>query len=212
MATFSPKDLFGGAIVADLPVRFLNVSDMREVPDNQEAFVSDSTRTSILIEINERLNLSQLQQGDPQQAAATTPFSFSLPNTTKDDAIAQDLHAAAFHLHEICEISGDSYKIIDNPQLIQLPKLPQVPAYLAKALITSSARDVDAAVATSTCRLLLIRLMEKSTDIIAYIVVPHSEFDDAGDPRAAAREEAFAEEAMANVVESFEIRDYGLFC
>ncbi|EEH09136.1 hypothetical protein HCBG_02673 [Histoplasma capsulatum G186AR] len=195
---------------------------MREVPDNQEAFVSDSTRTSILIEINERLNLSQLQQGDPQQAAATssttgagpatTPFSFSLPNTTKDDAIAQDLHAAAFHLHEICEISGDSYKIIDNPQLIQLPKLPQVPAYLAKALITSSARDVDAAVATSTCRLLLIRLMEKSTDIIAYIVVPHSEFDDAGDPRAAAREEAFAEEVMANVVESFEIRDYGLFC
>lgn len=195
---------------------------MREVPDNQEAFVSDSTRTSILVEINERLNLSQLQQGDPQQAAATssttragpatTPFSFSLPNTTKDDAVAQDLHAAAFHLHEICEISGDSYKIIDNPQLIQLPKLPQVPAYLAKALITSSTRDVHAAVATSTCRLLLIRLMEKSTDIIAYIVVPHSEFDDAGDPRAAAREETFAEEVMANVVESFEIRDYGLFC
>lgn len=132
--------------------------------------------------------------------------------------MAQDLNATAFHLHEVCEISGDSYEILDNPRPIQLPKLPGVPAYIAQALLTSSARQggataaAAAAAATSTCHFLLIRLKEKSTDIIAYIVVPHAGLENGADAGAVAREEMFAHEAMAKVVESFEIRDYGLFC
>ncbi|EEQ85082.2 hypothetical protein RJZ56_002493 [Blastomyces dermatitidis] len=226
MATFSHKDLFGGAIVADLPTEFLNVSDMRPVPDNQEAFMSNTTRTSIIIEITERLNLAQLQQIHPQQpeatsnidaTATTTTSNISPSNTTRDDdSIAQDLNATAFHLHEVCDISGDSYEILDNPRSIQLAKLPGVPAYMAQALLTSSARPgappAVAMAATSTCHFLLIRLQEKSTDIIAYIVVPHAGLENAADAGAVAREEMFAHEAMAKVVESFEIKDYGLFC
>ncbi|OAX83108.1 hypothetical protein ACJ72_02533 [Emergomyces africanus] len=203
---------------------------MRPVPDNQEAFMSDTTRTSILVEINERLNLPQLQQIHPQQAVASsstttttnptaaaalaTSNTISPSNTTTDDTLAQDLNATAFHLHEVCEISGDSYEILDNPRPIQLPRLPGVPAYMAQALLTSSTRRQGAATAaaTSTCHFLLIRLKEKSTDIIAYIVVPHAGLENAADAGAVAREEMFAHEAMAKVVESFEIRDYGLFC
>ncbi|PGH29885.1 hypothetical protein GX50_07355 [[Emmonsia] crescens] len=197
---------------------------MRPVPDNQEAFMSNTTRTSILIEITERLNLPQLQQTHTPQTAATstatttTTSSISPSNTTTDDTMAQDLNATAFHLHEVCEISGDSYEILDNPRPIQLPKLPGVPAYIAQALLTSSARQggataaAAAAAATSTCHFLLIRLKEKSTDIIAYIVVPHAGLENGADAGAVAREEMFAHEAMAKVVESFEIRDYGLFC
>ncbi|PGH04375.1 hypothetical protein GX51_03534 [Blastomyces parvus] len=203
-------------------------SDMRPVPDNQEAFMSNTTRTSILIEITERLNLPQFQQIHPQQpeapsntdaatVATTTPSNMAPSNTTTDDPIAQDLNATAFHLHEVCEISGDSYEILDNPRPIQLPKLPGTPAYLAQALLTSNGRPGAAAstaavAATSTCHFLLIRLREKSTDIIAYIVVPHAGLENAADAGAVAREEMFAHEAMAKVVESFEIRDYGLFC
>ncbi|OJD09875.1 hypothetical protein AJ78_08886 [Emergomyces pasteurianus Ep9510] len=202
---------------------------MRPVPDNQEAFMSNTTRTSILIEITERLSLPQLQQTRPQQAVATSSTTtaaaaaaaatsnISPSNTTTDDTMAQDLNATAFHLHEVCEISGDSYEILDNPRPIQLPKLPGVPSYMAQALLTSSARQggvstAAAAAATSTCHFLLIRLKEKSTDIIAYIVVPHGGLENAADAGAVAREEMFAHEAMAKVVESFEIRDYGLFC
>ncbi|KKZ66211.1 hypothetical protein EMCG_08099 [[Emmonsia] crescens] len=198
---------------------------MRPVPDNQEAFMSNTTRTSILIEITERLNLPQLQQTHTPQTAATstttTTSSISPSNTTTDDTMDPDLKATAFHLHEVCEISGDSYEILDNPRSIQLPKLPGVPAYIAQALLTSSARQgsapaaaaaAAAAATTSTCHFLLIRLKEKSTDIIAYIVVPHAGLENGADAGAVAREEMFAHEAMAKVVESFEIRDYGLFC
>ncbi|KLJ09820.1 hypothetical protein EMPG_14750, partial [Blastomyces silverae] len=126
---------------------------MRPVPDNQEAFMSNTTRTSILIEITERLNLPQLQQIHPPQqqqpeaagnidattaTTATTTSNLSpSSNTTTDASIAQDLNATAFHLHEVCEISGDSYEILDSPRSIQLPKLPGVPAYMAQALLTS---------------------------------------------------------------------------
>ncbi|OJD24813.1 hypothetical protein ACJ73_03819 [Blastomyces percursus] len=192
---------------------------MRPVPDNQEAFMSNTTRTSIIIEITERLDLPQLQQIHPQQpgaTATTTTSNISPSNTTTDDSIAQDLNATAFHLHEVCDISGDRYEILDNPRPIQLPKLPGVPAYMAQALLTSSTRQggplAATMAATSTCHFLLVRLKEKSTDIIAYIVVPHAGLENAADAGAVAREEMFAHEAMAKVVESFEIKDYGLFC
>ncbi|PGH00315.1 hypothetical protein AJ79_08246 [Helicocarpus griseus UAMH5409] len=196
---------------------------MRPVPDHQEAFMSNITRTSILIEVTERLSLSQLQQLQPP----ATSTNISPSNTTADEPLAQDLNATAYHLHEVCELSGDSYEILDNPRPIQLPKLAGVPAYLAQALLSSGARPqqqqqqgqggqsvaaVAAAGGTSTCHFLLIRLKEKNTDIIAYIVVPHAGLENAADAGAVAREEMFAHEAMAKIMETFEIRDYGLFC
>ncbi|KAK2802831.1 hypothetical protein FQN50_007237 [Emmonsiellopsis sp. PD_5] len=213
---------------------------MRPVPDNQEAFMSNTTHTSILTEITERLELDphQLQeqlQSQPATASSSTssatPTIQSLANTNINDPLTQDLTATAHHLHELCEVSGDSYDILDSPRPINLPKIPNAPAYLAQALLTSRPRyhhqlqqpqGISAALSataaappgtgeTSTCHFLLIRLKEKSTDIIVYIVVPHAELESGGDPAAVAREEMFAHEAMGRVVDSFEIRDYGLF-
>ncbi|KAK2796405.1 hypothetical protein FQN51_009389 [Onygenales sp. PD_10] len=215
---------------------------MRPVPDNQEAFMSNTTHTNILTEITERLELDpqQLQeqlQSQPAIASSssasaipTQPTTQSLANTNINDPLTQDLTAAAHHLHELCEVSGDSYEILDAPRPINLPKIPNAPAYLAQALLTSRPRyhqqqqqpqGISAALSataappgtgeTSTCHFLLIRLKEKSTDIIVYIVVPHAVLESGGDPAAVAREEMFAHEAMGRIVDSFEIRDYGLF-
>ncbi|KAK2777913.1 hypothetical protein FQN52_002957 [Onygenales sp. PD_12] len=217
---------------------------MRPVPDNQEAFMSNTTHTNILTEITERLELDpqQLQeqlQSQPATASSssstsaipTQPTTQSLANTNINDPLTQDLTAAAHHLHELCEVSGDSYEILDAPRPINLPKIPNARAYLAQALLTSRPRyhqqqqqqpqGISAALSataappgtgeTSTCHFLLIRLKEKSTDIIVYIVVPHAVLESGGDPAAVAREEMFAHEAMGRIVDSFEIRDYGLF-
>ncbi|KAI8870063.1 Mog1p/PsbP-like protein [Ramicandelaber brevisporus] len=47
------RDLFGGAMTATIPVEFSDVSDFRQVPDNQEVFADPRTDQSIIIEILE---------------------------------------------------------------------------------------------------------------------------------------------------------------
>ncbi|XP_051146262.1 uncharacterized protein LOC127261879 [Andrographis paniculata] len=59
------RPLFGGAIVASFPLRFQDVSDIREVPDNQEVFV-DPTRDESLI-----FELLELKTDVPDNGSAT---------------------------------------------------------------------------------------------------------------------------------------------
>ncbi|CAG8475340.1 32077_t:CDS:2 [Racocetra persica] len=50
------RGLFGGAIVADIPSRFSDVSEIREVADNQEVFADINSDQSIIIEILQYVN------------------------------------------------------------------------------------------------------------------------------------------------------------
>lgn len=47
------RPLFGGAFQLDLPDNFLDVSQLRQVPDNQEVFVSKDSDESFVIELLE---------------------------------------------------------------------------------------------------------------------------------------------------------------
>ena len=47
--------LFGGAISAHLPTRYVDVSDFRPVPDNQEVWTDASVDESVIVEILERV-------------------------------------------------------------------------------------------------------------------------------------------------------------
>ncbi|XP_051930243.1 ran guanine nucleotide release factor [Hippocampus zosterae] len=48
-----PHPLFGGALSAILPHGAVDVSKMREIPDNQEAFVHNRTDQSLIVELVE---------------------------------------------------------------------------------------------------------------------------------------------------------------
>lgn len=53
-----PAELFGGAITTVVPESFVDASNFREVPDNQEVFVSMSDEdadVSIIVDILERV-------------------------------------------------------------------------------------------------------------------------------------------------------------
>src|ERR1700759_1879803 len=52
---FSTFPLFGGAITAQIPSEFGDVSNFRQVPDHQEVFVQADGLTSIIFEILERV-------------------------------------------------------------------------------------------------------------------------------------------------------------
>jgi hypothetical protein len=47
------RQLFGGAITCEIPASYIDVSDFRKVPDNQECFADPDTDRSILIDILE---------------------------------------------------------------------------------------------------------------------------------------------------------------
>lgn len=47
------RKLYGGAIVADIPSRFIDISMFREVPDNQEVYADVDTDESVIVELLE---------------------------------------------------------------------------------------------------------------------------------------------------------------
>lgn len=47
------RQLFGGAITCEIPASYIDVSNFRKVPDNQECFADPTTDRSILIDILE---------------------------------------------------------------------------------------------------------------------------------------------------------------
>jgi len=66
-ASFSTRDLFGGALTASLPTTFLDASDARPVPSNQEVFTSpvSSSLISLIFDILEA------QAGTPAEVVKT---------------------------------------------------------------------------------------------------------------------------------------------
>lgn len=49
--TCSERPLFGGAIASTFPIRFQDVSNVRQVPDHQEGFVDSSRDESLIFEL-----------------------------------------------------------------------------------------------------------------------------------------------------------------
>jgi hypothetical protein len=47
------RELFGGAITSILPESYLDASDIRQVPDNQECFMSPNSNSTIIVEVVE---------------------------------------------------------------------------------------------------------------------------------------------------------------
>lgn len=55
-------DLFGGAITVDLPPGLIDASDLRQVPDTQEVFLSPHSDVSYIFDITESVAPRELKQ------------------------------------------------------------------------------------------------------------------------------------------------------
>ncbi|WRT69999.1 uncharacterized protein IL334_006992 [Kwoniella shivajii] len=49
--SLGPRELFGGAIALDLPRDYIDASDLRQIPDNQEVFLSSTSDTAVVLEV-----------------------------------------------------------------------------------------------------------------------------------------------------------------
>ncbi|WWC72239.1 uncharacterized protein I206_106201 [Kwoniella pini CBS 10737] len=50
-SSLTARPLFGGAISLDLPENYIDASDLRQIPDNQEVFLSSTSDTAIVLEV-----------------------------------------------------------------------------------------------------------------------------------------------------------------
>ncbi|KAJ5814727.1 hypothetical protein N7474_006504 [Penicillium riverlandense] len=146
MAQFADQDFFGGAIRGVVPQGWIDGSTLREVPDHQELFLSPTTLSTLIIEINQRVPrdeaLSTLTMLDHQQPPL---HGSSTSNTASTETI--DQAAALYHLHDVCE-EGDTMQVVTPPQRVHLSRLlpssspsSSFPAYRGVVSFTTPSRQ-----------------------------------------------------------------------
>lgn len=206
---FVVHELYGGAITVALPHDIVDASNLRQVPDHQEVFLSDKSLTSIIFEINQ------------YQHMLSPPTSDNSPNAPSDDE-----RAAAFHVKDVIEPPDHLSESGVQTLAVKLsqPSVSNYPAYQSTATITAS--EVDRS-SRSTLPLawqtdpaqtkheigviqLLVRLQRYATDICVRINVPLKELGDA-QSQAAQIEANMASEVMKRIIESFDIKNFDLF-
>ncbi|KAK0516879.1 hypothetical protein JMJ35_000034 [Cladonia borealis] len=195
---FKHTELFGGAITANIPARFADVSTIRQVPDHQEVYLEANGFTSLTIDLTERV---------PQ--------------------FTTDKEALQYHFHDIIT-EGDTAQIASLSENIQLPKFPPNTPTLSLTATTHPAPPAPGATlrphtATHTdIHFTLIRLVEQGTDIIVTLNVPHipgeteDENNNTGDKEGVVAKrkierEKHMTEAWEGIVKSLEVRDWSLF-
>ncbi|KAI9508484.1 Mog1p/PsbP-like protein [Russula earlei] len=142
------KALFDGAIIASLPKHFFDASDVRQVPDTQEVYISLDSDDSIIIEILERVS-----QDDSADAAR---FHF--------EAIAHDNDAVSSSVDDVNEIP---YNLADEiPSIVILHGRQGV-----RKFNKTSVDDVRIFVA-------LYRLKERGVDLVLSLNFPMKTGDD----------------------------------
>lgn len=156
--SFKTTPLFGGALTASLPEQFADVSQLRQVPDNQEVYIDKDGYTSIIFEICERVG----------PAGSSTEI---------------DGRALTTHLEDLVGDEVDTVKVWNSTET-EFSKLEdKIPAYTLIATQTprpdpskgpTSAPDFTAIILT------LLRLEREKTDLLITINVPHikGEYDE----------------------------------
>ncbi|KAK9326301.1 hypothetical protein V1517DRAFT_311399 [Lipomyces orientalis] len=149
---FNPVGLFGDSIRVQLPEGFVDASDFRQIPDNQEVFVasdsSESSDNSIIIELVERL-----ESDDPSATAATA-----------------DINAVRAHYDEISSINSSisRAKVLGLVPL-ELSSLPQnTTAYMITGtqIAEKWGKNHSADLMYLVLTLAVVRLPDNSTDVL----------------------------------------------
>ncbi|OAA59651.1 Mog1/PsbP, alpha/beta/alpha sandwich [Niveomyces insectorum RCEF 264] len=183
--------LFDGAIVAELPANFADVSKLRQVPDNQEVFIDKDGYTSIIVEICERFG----------SAGSSAEI---------------DGEALTVHLEDLVGDDADSVKVWNTTET-EFSQLPAgTPAYTLIATQTPHRGHAAGTPDFTAIILTLVRLESEATDILITVNVPHikGEYDEDDVDIAMGKQGQLIGDAVeyaANIWSTFEIKNWKLF-
>ncbi|KAL1898648.1 hypothetical protein Cpir12675_001852 [Ceratocystis pirilliformis] len=187
MANYKSTPLYGGAIVVDLPQLYIDVSNIRTVPDHQEVFIDSNGLTSIVFEINERI-------GGP----GSNP----------------DIDGEALEQH-LMDLVGEDNK--GNVQVWnkKATSFNHLNSLIATDTPPQNDHSIKGPVFTGLI-MILLRLENKGTDILITINVPHvkGEYDEFQIDLQAGKQGSKIKQAIQfadQIRETFDIKDYALF-
>ncbi|KAK9483252.1 hypothetical protein V1527DRAFT_498579 [Lipomyces starkeyi] len=149
---FKPVGLFDGSINVQLPEGFIDASNFRQIPDNQEVFVANdssaSSDNSIIIELVERL-----QSDDPSVSSATA-----------------DKNAVRAHYDEISSINSSisRAKVLGLVPLgvLRLPQSTTAYMITGTQIAEKWGKNRSADLMYLVLTLAVVRLPENGTDVL----------------------------------------------
>jgi Ran-interacting Mog1 protein len=219
MASFHACELYGGTITANLPVDLIDSSNIRQIPDHQEVYLSPKTLTTVIFEINQYVSPITASQTDVDPSIiSNNPESGGnqAPNLN-------DKAAALYHLRDLID-PNDTLNVVTTPKAVQMqsPSLQGLPTFIVRGKLTSREKErrapsvlpeeyqhaPEVIQTNTTIRLLLIRLESKATDLCVTVNVPWKEL---GAQDKVDEEEAFADSILENIIVSLDVKDFGLF-
>ncbi|KAK6357132.1 multicopy suppressor of ts gsp1 [Orbilia javanica] len=203
--SFTEKELFGGAITANVPSTWTDLSNIRQVPDNQECFIDMTGLATLIFELNERVEKEN------------------------------DEEAVKFHLSDIFEESPYKIWKSSRLEAGDAPLLNGIPAYamiITTPYIENRRDRVGHESQFVALAVVIVRLEKQKTDIVITANMPHS-LQEASDepticPPGYEAEKGFAEDyvwtpenaaqPLKNLLatieqgaKTFNIHDFGLF-
>eukprot|EP01125_Pyxidicula_operculata_P001637 TRINITY_DN11480_c0_g1_i1.p1 TRINITY_DN11480_c0_g1~~TRINITY_DN11480_c0_g1_i1.p1 ORF type:complete len:189 (-),score=28.82 TRINITY_DN11480_c0_g1_i1:144-710(-) len=181
-----PRELYGGAIKCSVPARFLDICQVRHIPDHQEVFADPDTDQSVIFEILE-------YQSDVQNENSVI-YHFN--------EIAQSNEAGQINIQRVGPISQEKMPFLSgNVQKWELYGTQSVSKY------KESAQNM---VNIYMC---LIRLPQYHTDIVITlndgVIVNPSSSSASHISRRPSSDETMT--IWNHVIQSFNIVDYNLF-
>ncbi|KAF2870969.1 hypothetical protein BDV95DRAFT_494373 [Massariosphaeria phaeospora] len=182
--SFQTAGLFGGAITVDLPAGFGDASNIRQIPDHQEVWLDGNGYSSIVFEILERVDKPS------------------------------DEEALQYHFADLVDDTGDSTNVLCQGKS-GMPKIPSNPVLTLSFIQTpqSNPNPKRKEPEFVAIHLLLLRLPAQATDILATINVPHyaGEYVKPAEGQGGTSLMRDGETVKAKILESFDIKDWGLF-
>lgn len=188
--TLVPRPLFGGAARMAFPARFVDISDFRPIPDNQEVFADANLDQSLVIEIVE------CQAG------------------------VLDAEAGGFYLEDLAQHNEAVHSQVDSVQALSAADMPGVPAAAYKALAVgqqavSKGRQGKQAVNKVQILLCCVRLLQQQSDVLITRNTPIwiSERSAAAEHAGAGFKGAHlvAPDLFRRALATLEVLDWGLF-
>jgi Ran-interacting Mog1 protein len=194
MAVFTTRELYGGAITAQLPEDYIDASDLRQVPDHQEVFLSPKTLTSVIFEINQYVKTTN------DANAVHFHFNDVIPN---EDRLAGDLAAPTQ-----VEMTNPSVKDFLAYFIQGTIVSPEADKKAPSTLPIDWQQNPETKDVLTKAYQLVVRMAKYETDLCIRINVPLKEMLAQED---ASKEEDYVKGMTEKIVATFDVKDFGLF-
>ncbi|RPD65918.1 Mog1p/PsbP-like protein [Lentinus tigrinus ALCF2SS1-6] len=193
------KELFGGSITTTLPTTLIDASNFRQVPDTQEVFISRDSGVSIIVEVLQSVDATELREA----ARCVVSSSWIQVQWVKPaclyvslhfDALAHDNDAKTKQVNETTDVPNGSDGTTPDPVVLYGTQTVQ-------KFNSQSADEVRILLA-------LYRVLDRNIDLVMTMNVPMASADG-----GAVSEEDWneAKAAFEIAAKSLRILDYGLF-